>query len=235
MNSVVLPDGGKPPDFPAGVTEFEEEFLPAADEDFTALYLAEGDDAAQLGGECLVVGEEKHTLAIALAGVAESEFKGMPCLAGSRSAMDEKLAILGKLVEQGEAGSELSLEELLGVIDEGSLFFRDRTLAKGFKHRSPLERIDGTADMVAEDPKPGGNPVFQIVSGDEPASGNSLKILYIGRRIDPRHAQGFLDERRIAFGPDAVDDALPLSVELRDRVVAARTFPPSGFREMAGQ
>ena len=130
---------------------------------------------------------------------------------------------------------ELPLEKLLGVIHEGVFSRRETTLAEGFQNRPTLEWIDGIADMVAPDPKPGGNPVFQIVSGDQPVSRNSLEVLHIGRRIESRHAHGFLDERRIALRPDAVDDTLPLRVELRDWVVTTRAFTTARFREMPGQ
>jgi hypothetical protein len=84
-------------------TEFEEKFLPTADDDLAAFDLAEGDDAPELGGERLVVSEEKHALAVALAGMAEGEFEGVPGFTGPGAAVDEELAILRKLVKQGES------------------------------------------------------------------------------------------------------------------------------------
>ena len=69
--------------------EFEEKFLPSADHDFTTLDLAEGNDAPELGGKSLVVGEEKHMASVACGGVVEGEFEGVPSLAGPGSAVDE--------------------------------------------------------------------------------------------------------------------------------------------------
>jgi hypothetical protein len=96
-----------------------------------------------LGGECLVVGKEKHALTVILAGKAKGEFEGVPGLARPGAAVDEELAILRKLVEQGEAGGELPLEELLGVINESALFFREGTLAEGFQHGPLLKGSTG--------------------------------------------------------------------------------------------
>lgn len=175
-------------EFPGERTEFEEEFLPAADDDFAAFDLAERDDAAELGCERLVVGDEKHALSVAVASVAECEFEGVPGLAGARAAVDEELAVFRELVQEGESGSELPFEELLGVIDEGALFLRQRSRAEGFQHGAFFQRVDGIADAVAEDPQPGGDPVIQVVAGDEPVSRDALEILDIGRRIHTRHA-----------------------------------------------
>lgn len=74
------------------------------------------------GGEGFVVGEEKDAAGGSLAGVAEGEFRRVPGLAGPGAAVDEKLAVFRELVQQGEAGGELALEEFFGVIDEGTLF-----------------------------------------------------------------------------------------------------------------
>lgn len=104
--------------------------------------LAEGDDAAELGGERLVVGEEKHALAVALAGVAEGEFEGMPSFSGAGATANEELPIFRKLIKQGKAGGELPFEKLLCVINEGALFFWESPLPKGFQNSALLKRID---------------------------------------------------------------------------------------------
>jgi hypothetical protein len=103
-------------------TELKEEFLPTADHDLAAFELAEGDDPAELGGKRLVVGQEKNAPAVALARMTKGEFEGVPGFAGPGAAVDEELAVPGKLVEQGEAGGELAFEELFGVVDEGTFF-----------------------------------------------------------------------------------------------------------------
>lgn len=215
--------------------EFEEEFLPTTDNDLAAFDLTECHDAAELGSESLVVGEEKHALAVALAGVTKREFKGVPGFSGPGAAVDEQLAVFRELVEQRKAGGELPFEELLGVIDEGTFFLWQGPLAKGFQHGTLLKGIDGIADVVGEDPKPSGNPVLQIIAGDEPVPRDALEVFDIRRRIHIRNAQNLFDERWISLLPDATDHSLPLGGKLGERIIATRAFPAAGLREMPRQ
>ena len=87
-----------------------------------------------------------HPPAVALAGVAKSEFEGVPSVAGPGAALNEKLAVFRKLVEQGKTGGKLPLEELFGVIDEGALFLRQRALVERFQHGALLKAVKNPVD-----------------------------------------------------------------------------------------
>ncbi len=126
VDFVVIPpfvDGGtrsRRGEFVAGLCQFSEQLFPAVDHDLTAVEMAHGDQALELGGEREVVDEEHDAPPVALASIAEGLLQGVSGLAGPGAAPDQKLAVVAELVEQGELRRELALEHLLGVVEEAA-------------------------------------------------------------------------------------------------------------------
>jgi hypothetical protein len=94
------------------------------------------------------------------------------------------------------------------VVNLGAFYLQQRALAEGSGHRAFFGRADGFGDAMAEDPHPGGDPVSQVVAGDQPMTLGALEGFDIRRRIDARHTQDFIDERRFALRPGAADGRL---------------------------
>lgn len=215
--------------------KFQEEFFPAAHDDASLVDFAQGDEPAELGGECLVVGEKQDRFAFVADSMAEGELQGVPGLAGACAASDQELAVVRELVEEGEARGELALEELLGVIDKGLFLLGQRALAEGGQHGPLLCWGDRVADVLSEDAQPGVEPVLEVVAGDEPVSRDALEGIDGGWGAAARDAEGFFDEGAVALVFDAGDHSFPFAQQLIDRGLAMGTLPMAGFREMPRQ
>ena len=91
----------------------------------------------------------------------------MPGLAGPGAAADQDLAIVAELVEQRELGGELTLEQLLGVVEEAAAGGRLDAGPEDGEHPVALRWQDRLGDLVAEQVEPGAEPGVEVIAQDQ--------------------------------------------------------------------